>query len=416
MTTTTGTLRSLHPPLIDCDLNQVALGDALRVGHCRAEVVGVKPGQAQAVLFDDPRGLALGEPVEVLGPMQLQMHPGLRGRVLDALGQPCDGGKPGRVEEDEAVAWPVHRRPSPWVNRPDLPGVLVTGTRVIDGLLTLGQGQRLAWMGSAGCGSLCALAKLARECSADVVVWACIGYHGHQMQTFLEKDLGEQGRQRCLLVAGGADETAAARLQAGYTALAAAEYFRDRGQHVVLILDSLRPWLQAWHELAQQRGQWLPPTRSNLGPLPTWLARCGPGSVGSITALVHLQLEADYWKEDELALALDACLEGRVVLSRRMADRLVYPAFDLLVSISRQFTCLTQREQQRKVVSVRDWLGLYEGHREALESGLIQKGQNPPLDRADERQEAILRFFGQDLFTPSDWHETLEALHQLVRG
>lgn len=408
--TMTGTLTRIQPPILEWEMEGVSLGEGVLVEGRRAEVIGIQHGKVRGVLFDDPRGLRLGARVEAVGPLRLRLSPSQKSGVLDFMGAPLDGWELASDVED----WQVHRAPPSWLTRPRVSEVWVTGTRSLDSLLTMGRGQRVLCMGARGTGMKTALAKVARESLVDTVVWASIGDDGAEIRALVEQDLLLERPGRSLVVAAGAEQSAAARWQAGQTALAVAEYFREQGEHVLLVMDCVGQWMQAFRELTAELGGKV--EASGLGPLPLWLARLGPAARGSISAMLSLRLESDSWKENDLALALDARLEGRILFSRRMAQRTVYPSVDILESVSRSLTQLADRDHLRRAGSVRAWLARAEEHRDAIDSGQIQRGRDKDLDEAIDKQEPIGVFLRQMVFDPSSWDETMLDLQKLVAG
>ena len=355
-----------------------------------AEVVGLKAGRVTLMPYGAIEGVAVGCEVEALGAQsQLGVGPALLGRVIDGFGEPLDG-------MPRPVTWlrrPLKAAPINPMQRPPIDRILETGIRSIDGLLTLGQGQRIGIFAGSGVGKSTLLGMLARHLGAQadaqppagINVIALIGERGREVREFIDKQLGSAGLSRSVVVVATADQPALARLRAAHAALAIAEYFRDEGQPVLLTMDSVTRIAMARREVGLAAGE--PPTARGYTPsvfaeLPQLCERCGtaPGG-GSITALLTVLVEGDDLNEP-VSDALRAILDGHIVLSRHLAHRGHYPAIDVLKSVSRLMSELVDADQRTLVMSAIAHLAVLERNRQMVDVGAYEKGANAELDRA----------------------------------
>lgn len=368
-----------------------------------AEVVGLKPGRVTLMPYGSVEGIAVGCEVRALGAeSQIGVGNSLLGRVVDGFGDPLDG-KPRPVTE---VRRPLKAAPINPMQRPPIDRVLETGIRAIDGLLTLGQGQRIGIFAGSGVGKSTLLGLLARHvkthadsaAQANINVIALIGERGREVREFIEKQLGPEGLARSVVVVATSDQPALARLRAAYAALAIAEFFRDGGHNVLLTMDSITRFAMARREVGLSAGE--PPTARGYTPsvfaeLPELCERCGtaPGG-GSITALLTVLVEGDDLNEP-VSDALRAILDGHVVLSRHLAHRGHYPAIDVLKSVSRLMPELADKEQRALAVSAVQQLAVLERNRQMIDIGAYEKGSSPELDRAIELEPGLQAWLRQ---------------------
>jgi flagellum-specific ATP synthase len=318
----------------------------------------------------------------------------LLGRVIDGLGRPLDG----FPQPQTSQSIPVMARPSNPMRRPRIETVLETGIRSIDGLLTLGQGQRVGIFSGSGVGKSTLLGMIARHVSVDVNVIALIGERGREVREFVEKQLGADGLKRSVVVVASADQPALARIRAAYAALAIAEHFRDQGRQVLLTMDSITRLAMARREVGLSAGE--PPTARGYPPsvfaeLPELCERCGTApSGGSITALLTVLVEGDDFNEP-VSDALRAILDGHIVLSRQIAHQGQYPAIDVLKSASRLLPDLTSTEERGLIHDVVRTLALLERNRQMVELGAYERGSNPELDAALDSQALLKQWLQQ---------------------
>jgi flagellum-specific ATP synthase len=368
-----------------------------------AEVVGLKHGRVTLMPYGSVEGIAVGCEVRALGAeSQIGVGNSLLGRVIDGFGDPLDG-KPRPLTQ---VRRPLKAAPINPMQRPPIQRVLETGIRAIDGLLTLGQGQRIGIFAGSGVGKSTLLGLLARHVKthadtgtqASINVIALTGERGREVREFIEKQLGPEGLARSVVVVATSDQPALARLRAAYAALAIAEFFRDDGHNVLLTMDSITRFAMARREVGLSAGE--PPTARGYTPsvfaeLPELCERCGtaPGG-GSITALLTVLVEGDDLNEP-VSDALRAILDGHVVLSRHLAHRGHYPAIDVLKSVSRLMPELADKEQRALAVSAVQQLAVLERNRQMIDIGAYEKGSSAELDRAIELESGLQSWLRQ---------------------
>ncbi|MFP8714713.1 flagellar protein export ATPase FliI [Enterobacter hormaechei] len=343
---------------------------------------------------------------------QLPVGLHLLGRVLDAQGRPLDG----RPPAGKPVAGlftpsfnPLHRDP--------IKSVLDVGVRAINGLLTVGRGQRMGLFAGSGVGKSVLLGMMARFTTADVIVVGLIGERGREVKDFIENILGEEGLSRAVVIAAPADVSPILRMQGAVYATRIAEDYRDRGMNVLLIMDSLTRYAMAQREVALAIGE--PPATKGYPPsvfarLPALVERAGNGmrGGGSITAFYTVLTEGDD-QQDPIADSARAILDGHIVLSRRLAEAGHYPAIDIEASISRAMTELIPHVQYRKVQRFKQLLSTYQRNRDLVSVGAYMKGSDPLLDRAIDQYPALEAFLHQAIHERSGYDEAIAALSQL---
>ncbi|CZU58817.1 flagellum-specific ATP synthase [Enterobacter hormaechei] len=343
---------------------------------------------------------------------QLPVGLHLLGRVLDAQGRPLDG----RPPAGKPVAGlftpsfnPLHRDP--------IKSVLDVGVRAINGLLTVGRGQRMGLFAGSGVGKSVLLGMMARFTTADVIVVGLIGERGREVKDFIENILGEEGLSRAVVIAAPADVSPILRMQGAVYATRIAEDYRDRGMNVLLIMDSLTRYAMAQREVALAIGE--PPATKGYPPsvfarLPALVERAGNGmrGGGSITAFYTVLTEGDD-QQDPIADSARAILDGHIVLSRRLAEAGHYPAIDIEASISRAMTELIPHVQYRKVQRFKQLLSTYQRNRDLISVGAYVKGSDPLLDRAIDQYPALEAFLHQAIHERSGYDEAIAALSQL---
>ncbi len=377
------------------------------------EIVGFRDGRLLSVPLGDTSGIRPGDRIVARGGV-LSMPAGeaMLGRVIDGLGEPIDGLGPLRVR-DRALLKPPSLNP---LARASITVPMATGVRAIDGLLTCGRGQRVGLFGGSGVGKSTLLGMMARGTAADVVVLALVGERGREVRSFIEHDLGPGGLEKSVVVVSTSDSPPLVRLRAAYGATSIAEYFRDKGLNVLLMMDSVTRFAMAQREVGLAAGE--PPTAKGYPPsvfalLPGLLERAGNvrGS-GSITAIYSVLVEGDDTNEP-IADAVRGILDGHIVLSRDLAGRNHYPAIDILSSISRTMPQVTDQEHRSKAAQVREWLATLRDSEDLVSVGAYVKGSNPRIDTALERRDAVSRFLCQASDTRGSLPDALSALHAI---
>ena len=362
-----------------------------------------------------------GEPARNLaqlgaGLLRLPLGPGLLGRVVDAHGVPMDGC--GALSDVSSL--PLDRTPVNAMDRAPIREVLDTGVRAINALLTVGRGQRIGLFSGSGVGKSVLLGMMARYTSADVIVVGLIGERGREVKEFIEDILGQDGRARSVVVAAPADAPAMLRMQGAAYATAVAEWFRDRGKHVLLLMDSLTRYVMAQREIALAIGE--PPATRGYPPscfakLPQLVERSGNGlhGVGSITAFYTVLSEADD-QQDPIADAARAILDGHVVLSRTLAEAGHYPAIDIAQSASRVMHNVVPRPHLESARRFRAVSAAYDKGRDLVQIGAYVGGSNPVLDRAIELHSPMDEFLRQDMFEPAALTDSVAGMRALLES
>ncbi|SFI26089.1 flagellum-specific ATP synthase [Planctomicrobium piriforme] len=361
-----------------------------------AEVVGVQDDQCQIMSFHHSPGLRPGCEVIAMGhAARAPVGPALLGRVVNGLGQPIDLPIPLSVRR-----WKDVQRETPAaLLRQRITAPLSTGQRVIDGLLTLGRGQRVGLFAGSGVGKSTLLGEIAKHASADLNVICLVGERGREVLPFLEDCLGEEGRSRSVVVVATSDETPLMRIQAVRTATAIADDFRSRGANVLFFLDSLTRLAFAQRELGLLRGE--PPGNrgyppSVFGVLASTLEKLGNDEVGSITGLITVLVDGDDMDEP-IADAARSILDGHIVLDRKLAAQGHYPAVNVLHSVSRLFREVTTPEHQKAAQRVRQILATHKEVADLIQMGMYQKGASPQIDEAIQMMPHINAFLKQEI-------------------
>ncbi len=378
-----------------------------------AEVIGFRDHLTLLAPLDDMTGVRRGDRVRLFRTGRtLSVGEELLGRVIDARGRPLDGkATPVLTHRVELNARP----PNP-VERPRIDRPLSTGIRSIDGILSCGRGQRMGIFAGSGVGKSVTLGMMARYTDADVNVIALIGERGRELNEFIERDLGPAGLARSVVVVATSDEPAPLRTRAALTATAIAEYFRDLGRDVLLIMDSLTRFAMAQREIGLAAGE--PPATRGYPPsvfalLPRLVERAGRSSRGSITGFYSVLVEGDDHNEP-IADCVRGLLDGHTWLSRRLAGRGHYPAVDVLESISRVMNSVVPEEQQRAATAVRELLAAYRDHEDLISIGAYRLGANPLVDLAIRARDSIHTFLRQTIEERSTIEEARTQLIQLV--
>ncbi|MBN2983597.1 MULTISPECIES: flagellar protein export ATPase FliI [Cohnella] len=359
-----------------------------------AEVVGFRDNRVLLMPLGDLHSVGPGCEVVTTGrPLTVQVGSELLGKVLDGLGRPLDGSRlPGRMAH-----YSTHNSPGNPLLRPRVVEPLGTGVRCIDGLLTVGQGQRVGIFAGSGVGKSTLLGMVARNTSADVNVIALVGERGREVLEFIERDLGPEGLARSVVVVATSDQPALIRIKGALIATTIAEYFRDRGLNVMLMMDSVTRYAMAMREVGLAIGE--PPatrgyTPSVFASLPKLLERAGTGPNGSITAFYTVLVDGDDMNEP-IADAVRGILDGHIVLSRQLANKGHFPAIDVLASVSRVMKDIVSGEQQDAAEQLKRLLSIYKDSEDLINIGAYQRGSNPEIDKSIQFIDSINRFTRQ---------------------
>nr|WP_269474079.1 type III secretion system ATPase SctN [Variovorax sp. PBS-H4] len=383
----------------------------------QAEVVGFSKGIALLVPSTGTQGIS-GD-TEVFPTGREQMVPvgnGLLGRVLDGLGKPIDVEQKGPLLVSKQ--YPVYGPAPDPLKRRVISEALPLGVRALDGLLTCGEGQRMGIFAAAGGGKSTLMAMLVKGADVDVIVVALIGERGREVREFLEHELGPEGMARAVIVCATSDKSSMERARAAYVATAIAEYFRDQGKRVLLLMDSVTRFARAQREIGLAAGE--PPTRRGFPPsvfatLPQLMERAGTNEKGSITAMYTVLVEGDDMTEP-VADETRSILDGHIILSRKLAAANHYPAIDVLASASRVMNALITPEHKAAAGKVRELMAKYQDIELLLKVGEYKKGADRMADLAIDRHDAIRDFLRQPTDEHSDYGDTLKRLKALASG
>lgn len=379
----------------------------------KAEVVGFVKNVALLSPLGSCQGVSPATEVIPTGEiLSVPVGDELLGRVLDGLGQPIDGGPALRTRH----RYPVFAEAPNPMTRKIISRPLSLGLRSLDGMLTCGEGQRMGIFAAAGGGKSTLLSSIIKGCSAEVCVLALIGERGREVREFIEHDLGPEGRKKAVLVVSTSDRSSMERLKAAYTSTAIAEYFRDQGKSVLLMMDSVTRFGRAQREIGLAAGE--PPTRRGFPPsvfseLPKLMERAGNNDKGSITALYTVLVEGDDMTEP-IADETRSILDGHIVLSRKLAARNHYPAIDVQASVSRVMNAIVSKEHKKNAQRLRQILAKFAEVELLVQIGEYKKGADRDADDALAHIDKVNAFLKQGLDEKSSFEETLQALSQAV--
>ncbi|MBM6665027.1 FliI/YscN family ATPase [Flavonifractor plautii] len=416
----TGKIENIVGMSIEASGGRAAVGDICRIyngdsgGQVMAEVVGFKNDHILLMPYSDMSGISAGHFVRNTGRrLSLNMGSFLKGRVINALGQPIDGKGP----FPDGIPFCVDG--SSYINpmaRPPIRERLEFGIKAIDGMLTVGKGQRIGIFAGSGVGKSTLMGMIAKHVKADINVIALVGERGREVLEFMEKDLGPEGMSRSVLVVATSDQPAMLRKRCPSVATGVAEYFRDQGYDVLLMMDSLTRFAMAQREIGLAVGE--PPVARGYTPsiyseLPKLLERSGNFQRGSITGVYTVLVEGDDTNEP-IADTVRGILDGHIVLSRRLANSNHFPAIDVGASISRLMNDIVSPEHRQMAARVRDIMGVYEKNMDLVSIGAYKSGTNPKLDYALSKIDGIQQFLMQGIREGFSYEEDLELMRKLL--
>jgi flagellum-specific ATP synthase len=415
----TGKIENIVGMSIEASGGNAAVGDICRIyngdtgDQVTAEVVGFKNDRILLMPYSDMSGISAGNFVRNTGrQLTLPMGPFLRGRIINALGQPIDGGAP----FESGFSHCVEGKYINPLSRPAITERMEFGIKAIDGLLTIGKGQRIGIFAGSGVGKSTLMGMIAKNVKADINVIALVGERGREVLDFVRKDLGDEGMARSILVVATSDQPAMLRKKCPSVATGIAEYFRDQGYDVLLMMDSLTRFAMAQREIGLAVGE--PPVARGYTPsiyaeLPKLLERSGNFEKGSITGVYTVLVEGDDTNEP-ISDTVRGILDGHIVLSRRLAAANHYPAIDVGASISRLMTDIVPLESRRAAGRIRDIMSIYEKSSDLVSIGAYKAGTNPKLDYALGKIDAIDTFLKQDVDESFSYEETVEQMEQIL--
>lgn len=414
----TGTVTAVKGLLIESSGPRSVIGEICSIklqGSGRtvlAEVVGLEGSTVRLTAFGETKGIEVGCEVVASGhTMEVPVGPELLGRVIDATGHACDG----KAEITPVAHYPAMAAPPNPMTKKPVDRRIATGVRAIDGLLAVGKGQRMGIFAGSGVGKSTLMSMIARNTNADVNVIGLIGERGREVMDFIRRDLGQEGLRRSVVVVATSDQPSICRLRAAYVATAVAEYFRDQGKDVMLMLDSVTRFAHAQREIGLAGGE--PPAQRGYPPsvfdmLPKLLERTGTSDKGSITAFYTVLVDGDDMDEP-ITDKVRGTLDGHIILSRRLGQAGHFPAIDVLKSISRLHKRVTGKETQKANSTVRRWMSAYEENEEMISAGVYQKGNSPEIDAAIDKHPLIEDFLIQEEYSPCTVEDTLDKLAAL---
>lgn len=380
----------------------------------KAEVVGFKDREVLLMPLGNLEGIGPGNDVIPTGGcLSVRVGDGLLGRVLDGLGDPIDTDTYGPLQYD--TEYPVMASPPDPLTRRRITQPISVGVKAIDAVLTCGEGQRVGIFAAAGVGKSTMMGMLARNTEADVNVICLVGERGRELRDFLEQDLGEEGLARSVVVVSTSDQASLVRSKAAYVATAIAEYFRDQGKKVMLMMDSVTRFARALREIGLAVGE--PPARQGFTPsvfstLPKLLERSGNSATGSITAFYTVLVEGDDMTEP-VADEVRSILDGHIVLARGLAARGHYPAIDVSESVSRVMSSIVDEEHEMAARKLREVVANYEKERDLILIGAYESGSDPNVDYAIEKIEDVNNFLKQGVQDKVDFSDAVAELKNI---
>ena len=402
------TVESIGPAAKLNDLCHIITQDKEQV--INAEVVGFRDDRVLLMPYDQTVGVGLGSRVENTGaPLKVMVGDELLGKVLDGLGNPIDGS-----EIHCSCGYSVQAQPPDPLTRELIDTVLPLGVKAVDGLITVGKGQRIGIFAGSGVGKSTLMGMFARNTKADINVIALIGERGREVREFIERDLGPEGMKRSIVVVATSDKPALIRKKAAMTATAVAEYFRDQGRDVLLMMDSLTRFSMAQREIGLASGE--PPVSrgyppSVYGEMPQLLERAGRSDKGSITGLYTVLVDGDF--NEPIADTARSILDGHIVLDRKIAQKNHYPAIDVLQSISRVMSSIVDPQHKKAAGQLKNVLATYAEAEDLVNIGAYKAGSNPSIDYALSKIDAVDEFLQQDVYEKLSFEESIQRLEEL---
>ncbi len=404
---------------IESDGPQASIGDlcnvhVLKGESIKAEVVGFKDDKVLLMPLGEMTGISPGSTVSTSGEiLNVAVGPELIGRVLDGLGRPMDGKGPINTK----IGYPTANKPPNPMARKRISEPLPLGVRAIDGLLTVGKGQRVGIFAGSGVGKSTLMGMIARNTKADINVIALIGERGREVREFIEKDLSEEGLARSVVVVATSDQPALVRLKGALVATAIAEYFRDEGKDVLLLMDSLTRYAMAQREVGLSIGE--PPVSRGYTPsvfsvFPKLLERAGTDEEGSITGLYTVLVDGDDLTEPVTDTAR-GILDGHIVLSRALANKNHYPAIDVLASVSRVMSDIIDKEHKKCASDIKKTMAIYKESEDMINIGAYSKGSSEKIDYAIKYNDAITDFLQQETGLKVSFDEIKENVLNLLK-
>ncbi len=376
-----------------------------------AEVVGIRDNRLLLMPYESVEGLGVGCTVENTGhPLSVLVGDALLGHMVDGIGRVTD-----EAVLSGAREYPVEAAPPDPMKRKIIDEVLPLGVKAVDGLITVGKGQRIGIFAGSGVGKSTLLGMFARNTKADINVIALIGERGREVREFVERDLGEEGMRRSVVVVATSDKPALIRNKAAKTATAIAEYFRDQGKDVLLMMDSLTRFSMAQREIGLASGE--PPVTRGYPPsvyseMPKLLERAGNAQKGSITGLYTVLVDGDDFNEPITDTAR-SILDGHIMLSRKLGHRNHYPAIDILQSISRVMSAIAEKDHKEAAGKLKNVLATYQEAEDLINIGAYKRGSNPGIDNAIAKIDAVNDFLTQDTMEKFGFDEEKQMLKEL---
>jgi len=419
VTETCGRVVQMIGLVVESEGPVAAVGEVCRIESLRhehsvlAEVVGFRNHHLLLMPLGDMQGIHPGSEVIATGaPLRIGVGSSLKGRVIDGLGNPLDSLGP--IVTDHAVG--LNLNPPHPLKRQRIHEVFQTGIKAMDTFTPCGRGQRLGIFAGSGVGKSTLLGMMASQAEADVNVIALIGERGREVREFLERDLDELGRKKSVVIVATSNEPALNRVKGAFLAMAIAEYFRDTGQNVLLMMDSVTRFAMAQREIGLAVGE--PPTTRGYTPsvfsmLPQLLERAGTSEVGTITGLFTVLVEADDMN-DPIADAVRSILDGHIVLTRELATQNHYPAIDVLESVSRLNRDLLKPEQLKLTAAAREHLAIYRKNQDLINIGAYPAGSSPAIDRAIQYYDPLNQFLRQGVTDGFNTSQSWSSLGQVL--
>lgn len=407
------TIESAGPDAKLGDVCKIIPNSEEEMAPIMAEVVGFKDKKTLLMPFDSVDGIGLGSMVENTDePLLVPVSDDLLGKTLDGLGRPVDG------SATKGALYPVEAAAPHPMSREIIDEVLSLGVKAVDGLLTIGKGQRIGIFAGSGVGKSTLMGMFARNTKADINVIALIGERGREVREFIERDLGEEGMRRSVVVVATSDRPALERNKAAKTATAIAEYFRDQGKDVLLMMDSLTRFSMAQREIGLASGE--PPVTRGYPPsvyseMPKLLERAGRAAKGSITGLYTVLVDGDDFNEPITDTAR-SILDGHIMLTRRLAHKNHYPAIDVLQSISRCMSQVATKEHKRAAGKLKNVLATYNEAEDLINIGAYKSGSNPDIDYAISMNKKVNEFLLQEVEEKVDFDDSVQRLMDMFEG